>query len=437
MTKRPSYIVATGAALLALSANSTFAQDDTSFRDAAVAEAARIAGGLSLSGTVEFIGQNSGVEGQTLQDVYAAFSEGSGVDVRYTGTPDTTAIIQSRVQSGNPPDVGELQLGNALQYAEEGQLLDLTAALGDHLTDNFSSMLLETATYDGKVIGIYQGMNPFMVWYNPQTYTGPSAPEDWQEIVEWTIAEAEKGNTVWCAAQGAGAGSGFPGAQVIDNIFLKANGPDLYSQWGKGELAWTSPEVKAAWEEFGNVVAQDSHLQGGRMGAITTSIATGYNGLISEPATCQVALWGAWVPGLLGEGAKPGENIDFFRVPGADPSFYNYEMFQSAISFGFNDRPETKAFLEFMASTEAQAYLASLNRWPVANKNVPSDAYPSPLLQDIARDFFASGDVEFAAGPNLLLSGATSSAYNSGVVNFMRSPGDLDEILAGIEATVQ
>ena len=47
------------------------------------------------------------------------------------------------------------------------------------------------------------------------------------------------------------------------------------------------------------------------------------------------------------------------------------------------------------------------------------------------------GDVEFAAGPNLLNGAATGSAYYKGIVSYMQNPGDLDNILAGIEATTE
>lgn len=429
--------LACAAATLALIAGAAAAQEEGPLYDAAVAESQRIAEGQELSGYVEMIGQNSGAEGQTLEAVYAAFEEGTGVEVRYTGTPDQTAIVQSRLQAGNPPDVADLQLGMAQDFAEQGLLIDLSAAFGDTLTANFSEMLLGTATHDGKVFGVYQGMNPFMVWYNPQAYTGPEAPTDWQALSDWTAAEAEAGRTAWCAAQGAGASSGFPGAQMIENIFLKRYGPELYRQWGAGELAWTSPEVRSAWEEFGATIAAEGQIQGGAIGAISTSIATGYNGLTAEPATCSLVLWGAWVPGLIGETAVPGENIDFFRVPASTPEHYGAELFQSAISVGFTDRPETKAFLEFIASDAAQTYLASLNRWPVANKNVPVDTYPSPLLQQVATEFFGSGEVEFAAGPNLMAPAATSTEFYRGVVAYMQDSSNLDSILETIEATTE
>lgn len=423
-------------ALATLLATAALAQDDA-FHTAAVAEAKKIAEGQTLTGYVEMIGQNSGGEGETLQKVYAAFSEATGIEVRYTGTQDITAIVQSRVQAGNPPDVADIQLGEARGFAEAGKLANLTAAFGDELTANFNGQLLQTATQGDAVFGVYQGMNPFMVWYNPQTYTGPKEPKDWAELVKWTDDEAAKGNAVWCAAQNAGAGSGFPGSQIIDNIFLKMYGPELYAKWGSGELSWESPEVHAAWEEFGRVVGTDSHLQGGVMGALSTSIGTGYNGLTSDPATCQIALWGAWVPGLIGETAVPGKTIDFFRVPATKPDFYKYDLFQSAIAVGFNQRPETLAFLKYMASTPAQTYLASLNRWPVANKNVPAETYPSAVLQKIAKVFFNSGEVEFAAGPNMMNGAATGSEYYKGVVSYLQDPTSLDQVLATIEATTK
>ncbi|WP_339112582.1 extracellular solute-binding protein [Thioclava sp. GXIMD2076] len=433
---KPTRYLATTSLLVVTGIAPAFAQDNP-YYDAAVAEAKKIAAGKDLAGSLEMIGQASGAEGQTLQTVYDAFKAGTGVDVRYTGSPDTATVVQSRVQAGNPPDVADIALGAALNYAKEGVTLDLSSFMGDELSANYNSMLLDTASYEGKTFGIFQHMNTFMVWYNPETYTGPNPPESWQALSDWADGEAAKGNPVWCAAQGAGGSSGFPGAQMVDNIFLKTYGPELYAQWGKGELAWTSPEVKGAFEEFGRTIGAADHLSGGPIGAISTPISVGYNGLTSTPPTCQLALWAAWVPGLIGETAKPGENIDFFRVPAADPAFANYELYQASISVGLTDTPTTRAFLEFMASDAAQSYLASQNRWPVANKNVPVDAYSSKTLHEVAEEFFANPDVEFVAGPNTLNAPATSSAYYKAVVGYMQNPKKLDSLLQSVQATVE
>jgi alpha-glucoside transport system substrate-binding protein len=419
------------------SATTSASAGGTDYQAAAVAEAKKITDGQGLSGSIEMIGVNSGVEGETLQKLYAAFTEGSGVSVKYTGSQDTNTLIASRVTAGNPPDVADISLGTSMQYAKDGKLLDLGAAFGDELKANYEQALLDDASYDGKIFGVYQGFNNFMLWYNPANYSGPKDPTSWQQIADWTKTQGDAGKTVWCAAQNAGAASGFPGAQFLENLFLKKYGPQKYKAWGEGTLAWTSPEVKDAWQQFGALIGNDKYVSGGVAGILADPIATGYNGLTAETPTCEAILWGSWVPGLIGDTAKPGETIDFYQVPAADPAYAKSELFQATASVGFTDKPATKAFLKWLQSTPAQTYLASLNRWPVANKNVPAETYTSASLQKIAKVYFGTSGTQLAVGPNLLQSAATSTAFYKGIVTYLQKPDQLDTVLATIQATVK
>jgi alpha-glucoside transport system substrate-binding protein len=407
------------------------------YEAAAISEAKKLAEGQKLVESIEFIGSDSGVEGEALEKLYKAFTDGSGVAVRYNGTKDADAIIQSRVQAGNPPNVAVMQIGNAFSYAKEGKLTDLGASFGDELKKNFEQALLDDASYEGKVIGVYQGFNNFMVWYNPKTYSGPANPTSWQEMVEWTKAQGDAGSTAWCAAENAGAATGFPGQQMLENLFLKKYGPDKYREWGEGKLAWTSPEVKDAFKMFGEVFGNDKYVAGGVAGSLADPIATGYNGLTADPPTCQAALWADWVPGLIGDTAVPGETIDFVRVPASDPQWDKAEMFQAAIVAAFTDDATTMTFLKWLQSTPAQAYLASLNQWPVANKNVAPETYSSATLQKISATYFGSSGMQLAVGPNLLDSADTANAFYAGVVSYLQKPDQLDKVLEGIQATVK
>lgn len=217
-------------------------------------------------------------------------------------------------------------------------------------------------------------------------------------------------------------------------MFLKKYGPDLYQQWGQGQLPWTSPQVKDVFEQFGALLGNDRNVSGGVAGMLSAPIATGYNGLTAASPSCQVALWGSWTPALIGPTAKPGTNIDFYRVPATDRKYANDESFQATVSVAFNDNPTTKAFLRFMASTPAQTYLASLGRWPVANKNVPASAYPTPVLQKISAEYFGTTGVQFRAGPQVLASAAKIKAFRSGIVSYLQNPSQLDSILQTIQS---
>lgn len=404
---------------------------DSSLVNKAEAAAKRIAGNQKLSGSIEYIGPNGGREGAILQALYEPFTKATGVTVKYTGTQDTNNIVQSRVQAGKAPDVADLSLGVAKSYAAQGKTLDVGKIIGDEQGD-YSKELVDDASLDGKQFGVFQGFSNFMLWYNPKTYTGPKDPT-WQQISDYTDATAAKGTTPWCIAEESGAGSGFPGAQMIEALFAKKYGPEKLEEWGSGKLAWTSPEVKDAWQMFGSVATNDKKVNGGVTGSLADPIATGSSGLVSNPPKCQLDLWGSWVPGLIGADAKAGKNLDFMPVPAADPQYQGTEIFQTTVSTPFNDTPAVRAFVKYVASPEAQTLLASANQWTVANTKVPTSTYSDTLLQQAAKTYFGN-DVQLSVGPNSLADAATSAAFYKGVIAYLKNPSSLDSVLAGIDS---
>ena len=192
-----------------------------------------------------------------------------------------------------------------MEYAQQGKLVDLSAAFGDALKWDFDQSLLDDASYNGKVIGVYQGFSNFMLWYNPQDYSGPKDPSDWQQIVDWTKSQGAKGNTVWSRPR-TPAPAADPRRSVHREHLPQEVRTDLYKQWEEGTLSWTSPQVKDAWQEFGALIGNDKYVDGGVSGILATPIATGYNGLTAAKPTCQAILWGSWVPGLIGDTAQAG-----------------------------------------------------------------------------------------------------------------------------------
>ena len=365
--------------------------------------------------------------------MYKAFTEATGTKVSYTGTQDINSIVQSRVQAGNPPEIADLQIGVAQGYAEQGKLMNLSDVIGTMSSKRTTTRGSSTARPTmARSSASTRGSTTSCSGTTPSSTPDPRIPTTWKEIVDWTDAEAAKGTPAWCLAQEAGGGSGFPGAQFIENLFAKKYGPEKLRAWGAGELAWTSPEVKDAWEMYGAIANDNSKVSGGTQGALSAAIATGYNGLIAQPATCQIALWGSWVPGLIGSGVEPGKNMDFFRIPG-DGDNGSTEIFQTTVAVAFDKSPTTEAFMRFIESTEAQALLASADQWPVANVNVPTDTYGSELLQKSAETFFGN-DVTLSIGPNVMSDAAVASAFYKGVVSYMQDPSQLDAILAEIQA---
>jgi alpha-glucoside transport system substrate-binding protein len=71
-----------------------------------------------------------GSELDSFLAMVAPFEERTGITVEYEGTRDLNAVLTTRVQGGNPPDVAGLPgPGQLLQFAREGTLLPLDDAI--------------------------------------------------------------------------------------------------------------------------------------------------------------------------------------------------------------------------------------------------------------------------------------------------------------------
>src|SRR4051794_13206802 len=167
---------------------------DSALYQKAVAAAKQITGTDKLDKSIEMIGVNGGAEGDVLKGVYKAFTDPTGTKINYTGTQDENSIVQSRVAAGNPPEVVDQAIGVGGAYSARGKPVDLGEVIGaDKLKATFGESLVKGASVNGKTFGIYQGFNNFMVWYNPQTYTGPKQPKTWNELVQYTDQRAAQG----------------------------------------------------------------------------------------------------------------------------------------------------------------------------------------------------------------------------------------------------
>jgi len=416
--------------------------DDQLFSAEQVSEAQdaalEAAGGSEIGGSLTLSGVLSGEEGQDFEAVLKPFSDATGVQINYSASQDQNATVQAQVEAGNPPDlVDGVGSGAMLDYAQQGLLLDVGSVVGrDVLADGFNSGLLDSVTSDGKIYGIWSEVDDFMVWYNAKTYDGPTDPT-WDELTDWAQSKAKTGQAPWCMALEAGSASGFPAQPFIENIFLKTYGAQKLTAWANGDLSWSSPEVKQAFEEFGAIAGSDEMVNGGPQAVISTGIANYGSGLFSDPQQCSLMLWGNYAAGLVqGEypEVKVPDDLSFFPVPPTD----NAEAAQAQniaghVMYAFNDTPQVRAFLKYWASAQAQTLIAATGRWTVDQQGVPEDAYPNAAMRQAA-ELLNQPDAELVPGPSAVAPAAVTSAWQKAIIGYLQDPSSLDEQLASIDA---
>jgi alpha-glucoside transport system substrate-binding protein len=387
------------------------------------------------------LGVLGGAELDAFLTIMAPFEEAVGTTVDYEGTRDLGAVLQTRVDGGNPPDlVSTPAIGQIADLARSGEAVDLGTFLDvEQLRADYTQGLLDSATADGKLFGIYDAINVgSLIWHNPKTYDGPTAPATWDELAAWATAKAATGETPWCIGLESGAASGWPGANLINDILIRLSGAEIHDQWWRGELPWTSPEVKRAFETYGTIATDPSMTGGAPDSVVATAFNAAADGIWADPPTCYLHPQANFMGGIItgnNPALVPINDVDFFALPAFDEGNPGMALVSGEIVAMFNDTPQTRALVTYLATPAAQALIAKTGIWMSANKRVGGDQYPNPFTGKAAETVAAAEAVHYYGVS--LMPQAMIDAYWKAVLDYTRTPDRLDEILAEVDSVRQ
>lgn len=409
----------------------------TSITDAAQAAALAAAGGQKIGGKLSIVGVNGGTEGDIIKATFKPFEDATGVVINYNGTSDANTVVQTGVAAGNPPDIfNAANAGSLPTYAKAGKLVPLDSLFETgKLKAQFGQGLIDSASVGGKLYGIWNEVDDFMIWYNSATYAGPKTPATWAELQNWSKSQAKSGSTPWCLGLENGAASGVQGAHFINEQLLYTYGPATLQKFASGNLPFTSPEVKDAFSQLGAIATDRTMVDGGPTGALNTKQTDSGNGLFSTPQRCSLLGWGNYAGGLItasNPSAVPGKNLDFFAWPPVDKQYAKSQMVSGHVMYAFNDTPQVRAFMKYYATAEAQSVLAASGQWVVANRDVSLDAYPNVTMRKAAEQYLKAESVVLS--PVAQLPGGVVLPYYKAVVAYVQNPAALDSILSTVEA---
>jgi len=83
-----------------------------------------------IGGTVNVLATWGGDEQDSFLAMVKPFEDRTGVRIQYEGTRDLNAVLTTRVQGGNPPDVAGLPgPGQMAELARGGRLIDLSSVV--------------------------------------------------------------------------------------------------------------------------------------------------------------------------------------------------------------------------------------------------------------------------------------------------------------------
>jgi alpha-glucoside transport system substrate-binding protein len=384
-----------------------------------------------LGGSVSVVGSWSGSEQDSFLAMVKPWEDGTGAKVNYTGSRDLSAQLTAGIASGTLPDLAGLPgPGLMKEWYGQGALKPLDFVDFNAYSSSTPAGFAELGQGDdGKLIGIFtKAAVKGLIFYNVKNWTDP-APATWDELTSAATGKVSGDEKVWCIGVESGAASGWPGTDWLEDIILRQSGPEVYDKWVKGEQKWTSPEIKQAWETFGD--ALDNSF-GGPQYIVNTNFGKAANPMFDDPPGCLFHHQASFITDFFKNeaGAKDGD-FDFFPFPDINASFTGSVTGGGDLFGMFNDTPQAQSLVKWLLTAEAQQIWVERGGFISGNKGVPLDKYPDESSKKSAEILQNAQTFRFDASDQF--PGAMNDAFFKAVVSFAQDQSKLDSILSELD----
>lgn len=387
---------------------------------------------------VTVLGVVIGEQQKKLEQALAPFEEETGIKVVYEGTDAFATLLPIRVESGNAPDIAMFpQPGLMLDLAKEGQLVPLETFMAkSNLQEAYSDDWLKLATLDGQIYGVwYRAAVKSLVWYNPEVFksAGYEIPQTWQEMMALSDKIVAEGKVPWCLGIESGDATGWVATDWVEDIMLRTAGGEVYDEWVTHKIPFNDPRVKNAVTKFGEIARNDKYVLGGHIGVISTPFGDSPNPLLENPPGCYLHRQASFIASFFPENVKLGEDVDIFPLPPINPEFGNSVLVAGDVFAMFNDTPEARKLMEYLASKKPHEIWAKLGGYISPHQQVSLDVYPDEITKRQAEILLNADLIRFDAS-DLMPGAVGTGTFWSGMVDYVGG-SDVDTVLDNIEAS--
>lgn len=224
-----------------------------------------------------------------------------------------------------------------------------------------------------------------------------------------------------------------PGTDWIESIFIKMHGPEMFTKWHRGELAWTSQEMRAVWNEFGKIVANPDMIYGGSSYVLSTNFGSAHGPVFREDPAAVLQHQATFLKGFISDqfpDAKLEKDFDVCRFPRVKAQYENSAIVSGDVCAVFNHTPQSKALLRYVSTAEAQSYWLETGAIS-PNRRVTLDEYQDVIIRQTAEMVRQADIVVFDADDQM--PSELQSAFWNAIMDYVSDPSKLDSILQELE----
>ena len=393
--------------------------------------------------TLVISGASTGADKDKLDNTFAYFAEATGATVQLSGSDSFESDIVIAAQANSLPDIAMFpQPGLARDMAGRGVLAPLDPENAAWFEENFAagSSWADLATFEGpdreeRIYGMFYGTDvKSLVWYAPETFeeAGYEVPETMEALKELTDRIVADGGTPWCIGLGAGAATGWPATDWVEDMMLRTQPPEVYDQWVSNEMPFDDPRVVAAIEEFGYFARNDDYVEGGVEGVPSIDFRDSPDGLFEFPPKCYMHRQASFIPSFFPEGIEIGVDADFFYFPAYESADLGTPVLGSGGLVSITqERPVARAFIEFLKTPFAHEMAISQGQFLTPHLKANPEAYETDTQRALGEILTGATTFRFD-GSDLMPGEIGTSAFWTGMVDYVTGT-PAEEVAARIQ----
>lgn len=332
--------------------------------------------GAQSGDTVTMLYQWSGQEEENLNQILRPLLDECGIVIQAESTRDQ-AILDTRVQAGNPPDIAFWNIVQVEQYQD--QIVPVTD-LGI-TPDNYPEFWQDLGTVGGewRALPVKSDVKT-IIWYSPINFDafGYEVPQTWSDLealVEQMVAD---GNVPWSMGFESGDATGWTGSDFIQDIMLVQQGPDYVLGIIDGSVPYNDEGVRQAWETYGQWAKDPQYTVGGAQGTLSTGFVPAIHLVFQDPPEAMMVKQSGFAGGEIEAqfpGLEYGTDYDFFQVPDAQGLQGGMDWMMA-----FSDSPAVQAIFSYFSSEVGGQRWAEVG-FDLTPNLAGAGAYTNPVLE--------------------------------------------------------
>jgi alpha-glucoside transport system substrate-binding protein len=334
----------------------------------------------------------SGAEQRNFDRVLRAFTDRTGVTVRYTSAGYSVPVfLRARLAAHRLPDVAFLpQPGLLRMYAARHLLVPLNRIAGTAVASNYNAAWRRLGSVGTTLYGVwFKAADKSLIWYNEDVFERaglvPPISIDALVLLEHRLAG------LGVPAFAVGGADGWTLADWFSNLYLRLAGPGRYDLLAAHRIPWTDPSVTAALRLLARVLRPRVIAEGAR-GALRTSYAGSVQETFAPRPAAAMVFEGDFVAGVIAAQtrARLGTDADAFDFPAAGRSAPLVVAGGDAAVL-MRRSAAADALIRFLASPQAAAIWAARGGFVSPNINLSLSVYPEGISRSIARSLVEAG----------------------------------------------